>query len=477
MFQARVRVIYGDTDQMGVVYYANYLRYFEFARSEFLRAHGRSYREMEAEGLSLPVVEATCRYMAPARYEDVLRVGIEVPARHPGHAHLPLRRHPRGRAGGALHREHRPRLPGEGRGDRRGSPSGSRRWSARPESSVARAGDEVHRPTPPPRVAGRARNRRLPAPAGVRSGARAGGGGRPWTATWRWKWCASPSWRRSPSARLMGRGDEEPLRPGRGGRHAPGLRHAADPRHGRHRRGRARRGAHALHRREGGPVGAGGSGDRHRARPARGHQPLRLRRGPAPSPWWPSPSDGKLLNAPDTYMEKLAVGPAARGAPSTCARAPRENLRAHRRALGRDVEDLTVVILDRPRHETLIREVRAAGARIRLIEDGDVAGGSRHLLPGDRGGRADGHRRRARGRHHRGRGPLPSAATCRAGSSRATTRRSSARGRWASPTSTASTRAEELAQGEVMFAATGVTTGDFLRGVRFFGGGAETSRW
>ena len=80
MFQARVRVIYGDTDQMGVVYYANYLRYFEFARSELLRAHGRSYREMEAEGLSLPVVEATCRYIAPARYEDVLLVGIEVPA-------------------------------------------------------------------------------------------------------------------------------------------------------------------------------------------------------------------------------------------------------------------------------------------------------------------------------------------------------------------------------------------------------------
>jgi len=80
MFQARVRVIYGDTDQMGVVYYANYLRYFELARSEFLRAHGKSYREMEAEGLSLPVVEATCRYLAPARYEDLLLVGVEVPA-------------------------------------------------------------------------------------------------------------------------------------------------------------------------------------------------------------------------------------------------------------------------------------------------------------------------------------------------------------------------------------------------------------
>jgi acyl-CoA thioester hydrolase len=79
MFQAQVRVIYGDTDQMGVVYYANYFRYFEFARSEFLRAHGGSYREMEAEGLSLPVVEATCRYQAPARYEDLLLIGTEVP--------------------------------------------------------------------------------------------------------------------------------------------------------------------------------------------------------------------------------------------------------------------------------------------------------------------------------------------------------------------------------------------------------------
>ena len=78
MFEARVRVIYGDTDQMGVVYYANYLRYFELARSELFRAHGGSYVEMEASGLMLPVVEATCRYQAPARYDDLLLVGIEV---------------------------------------------------------------------------------------------------------------------------------------------------------------------------------------------------------------------------------------------------------------------------------------------------------------------------------------------------------------------------------------------------------------
>jgi acyl-CoA thioester hydrolase len=63
---------------MGVVYYANYLRYFELARSELFRAHGGSYREMEASGLMLPVVEATCRYQAPARYDDALLIGTEV---------------------------------------------------------------------------------------------------------------------------------------------------------------------------------------------------------------------------------------------------------------------------------------------------------------------------------------------------------------------------------------------------------------
>jgi acyl-CoA thioester hydrolase len=78
MFQARLRVIYGDTDQMGVVYYANYLRYFEFARSEFLRAHGGAYRDFEKEGFFLPVVEAKCHYRRPARYDDLLLIGLEV---------------------------------------------------------------------------------------------------------------------------------------------------------------------------------------------------------------------------------------------------------------------------------------------------------------------------------------------------------------------------------------------------------------
>ena len=78
MVEARVRVIYGDTDQMGVVYYANYFRYFEFARSEFFRAHGGSYREVEQEGMMLPVVEASCAYRAPARYDDMLVIKASV---------------------------------------------------------------------------------------------------------------------------------------------------------------------------------------------------------------------------------------------------------------------------------------------------------------------------------------------------------------------------------------------------------------
>ncbi|HEX8440535.1 thioesterase family protein [Archangium sp.] len=78
MVEARLRVIYGDTDQMGVVYYANYFRYFEFARSEYFRSRGGSYREVEREGLMLPVVEATASYKSPARYEDVLLVRTRV---------------------------------------------------------------------------------------------------------------------------------------------------------------------------------------------------------------------------------------------------------------------------------------------------------------------------------------------------------------------------------------------------------------
>jgi len=69
-----LRVRYGDTDQMGVVYYANYLYWFEVGRTEFCRAFGKSYADWESEGIFLPVVESHCRYKHPARYEDEITV-------------------------------------------------------------------------------------------------------------------------------------------------------------------------------------------------------------------------------------------------------------------------------------------------------------------------------------------------------------------------------------------------------------------
>jgi fructose-1,6-bisphosphatase II len=181
---------------------------------------------------------------------------------------------------------------------------------------------------------------------------------------------------------------------------------------------------------------------------------------------------GNLLYAPDTYMEKLAVGPRARGA-IDLSHSPSWNLSSIANRMSRSVEDLTVVILDRPRHEELIREVRASGARVRLIEEGDVAGGvgtcfepsgvdvlmgiggapegvitaaAIRCMGGDMQGRLRPRNQQEIDRCHR----MGIADVDRIYS------------------------AEELAKGEVMFAATGVTTGDFLRGVRFFGTGAET---
>ena len=66
----RLRVRYADTDQMGVVYYANYLVWFEVGRTEWLRQTGWSYREMEEDGVALPVIEAHCEYRQPLRYDD-----------------------------------------------------------------------------------------------------------------------------------------------------------------------------------------------------------------------------------------------------------------------------------------------------------------------------------------------------------------------------------------------------------------------
>jgi acyl-CoA thioester hydrolase len=73
-----IRVIYGDTDQAGIVYYANYLRFFEASRGAFLRERGRSYLEIEAAGMTMPVIEAHVKYLRPARYEDLLVVEVRL---------------------------------------------------------------------------------------------------------------------------------------------------------------------------------------------------------------------------------------------------------------------------------------------------------------------------------------------------------------------------------------------------------------
>jgi len=72
------RVPYADTDQMGVVYYANYLVYFERVRSELLREAGMPYGELEKAGLALPVIEAVCRYKSPARYDELVQISGRV---------------------------------------------------------------------------------------------------------------------------------------------------------------------------------------------------------------------------------------------------------------------------------------------------------------------------------------------------------------------------------------------------------------
>jgi len=73
-----VRIIFGDTDQMGVVYYANYLRFFEGARAAYWRSLGRSYKDLEAAQIALPVIEAHVNYKRPAFYEDLLEVEIKI---------------------------------------------------------------------------------------------------------------------------------------------------------------------------------------------------------------------------------------------------------------------------------------------------------------------------------------------------------------------------------------------------------------
>jgi acyl-CoA thioester hydrolase len=83
--QFQFRVLYADTDAMEQAYYANYLKWFEIGRSEFFRSCGKTYRELESEGVFLPVIEAHCKYTKPAFYDDLLVISttfcFEGPAR------------------------------------------------------------------------------------------------------------------------------------------------------------------------------------------------------------------------------------------------------------------------------------------------------------------------------------------------------------------------------------------------------------
>ena len=183
---------------------------------------------------------------------------------------------------------------------------------------------------------------------------------------------------------------------------------------------------------------------------------------------------GGLLHAPDLYMEKLVVGPSSKHAVSLDAPVI-DNLRAIATCLGRQVEDLVVIVLDRPRHEQLIADIRAAGARIRLIGDGDLSAGISAAVRGSgvhavmgTGGAPEGVLVAAAMRCLNGEilarlivDTPEKAERCRAMGIVDLTR---------------VYRAADLAGGrDIVFAATGVTEGTLLKGVRFFGHGARTS--
>lgn len=79
VFEREIRVRYADTDQMGFVYHGNYAMYYEEARTEALRSLGMTYKELEASGIMMPVLDFQCRFRKPARYDDVLTVKVKVP--------------------------------------------------------------------------------------------------------------------------------------------------------------------------------------------------------------------------------------------------------------------------------------------------------------------------------------------------------------------------------------------------------------
>jgi fructose-1,6-bisphosphatase II / sedoheptulose-1,7-bisphosphatase len=183
---------------------------------------------------------------------------------------------------------------------------------------------------------------------------------------------------------------------------------------------------------------------------------------------------GGLLHAPDCYMEKIIVGPAAKGAVHLDATV-KENLKAIATRLERAISDLVVIVLDRPRHEKLIEDIRSAGARIRLITDGDLSAGISAAV------------RRTNVHAVMGTGGAPegvltaAALRCLNGYMQArlvpTKDGQEERMRAMGITDIKRVYTErDLAPGpNILFAACGVTDGNLLRGVRFFGHGCRTS--
>jgi len=182
---------------------------------------------------------------------------------------------------------------------------------------------------------------------------------------------------------------------------------------------------------------------------------------------------GGLLNAPDCYMEKIVVGPSCKNAVELDAPVA-ENLKNIAKRLERDVEDLVVIVLDRPRHEKLIGDIRVAGARIRLIGDGDLSAGIAaavigtgvHAVMGS-GGAPEG---------------VITAAAIRCLNGYMLGRlvvkpdQEERLARMGIKDKNRIYEAEDLAPGkQLIFAATGVTDGALLKGVRFFGEGTRTS--
>jgi fructose-1,6-bisphosphatase class II len=182
---------------------------------------------------------------------------------------------------------------------------------------------------------------------------------------------------------------------------------------------------------------------------------------------------GKILPCPETYMEKLAVGPEGAGVVSL-DKSPAENLRALAEARGVYVEDLTVVVLDRPRNDRLVAAIREVGARVQLLADGDLAAAIATARPGSGIDLLLGVGKAQQG--VLAAGALVGLGGLFQGRFHPLTGDEKSRLREADITDVERVyEADDLVGRNVMFAATGVTSGLLLEGVRFIAGGAQTN--